>query len=335
MKFCFRCGKQFTRNNNLIRHLNNKNICPEKYLNVSREMIINDYDKYLSNYIMVYNQSVIESDVPVTDSKNESVTKSDHPVTNSDVLLCPDCGKSYTKRNSLNAHRNRYCSYKKQKVLKEQIIDLNMKMLELQNKQNILEEEKNQETEQLNNKIKALELKLVVTNGNINNGSIQNADTINNNNNINIHITNYGEENLSHMTTQDWELILAKEFDMLLKFVEYVHLDNEMNRNIYIPSIKNAVALIRQGEKWISLEKKSFISKMLIDKRLQLQEAINTHGDDFTNVSKTRAQAVFDYVNNDEEELKRLKTETTLLLTSNKDVVKDTYEKSYCKKIII
>ena len=137
------------------------------------------------------------------------------------------------------------------------------------------------------------------------------------------------------MTVADWEMIIGKEFDMIPCFVEYVHIDNEENRNIYVPSIKNAVAVVKRDGKWVRLDKNSFITKMLIDKRLQLQAAIDTHGDEFVHVSKNRAQNVLNYCNNDEVELKRIKGDTTLMLIDNKEIVKETLEKNSGKKITI
>lgn len=43
-KICLRCGKKFT---NLKSHLNKKNICPAKYLDINKEKMLADYNKYL------------------------------------------------------------------------------------------------------------------------------------------------------------------------------------------------------------------------------------------------------------------------------------------------
>ncbi len=334
MNFCLRCGKEFSRTDNLKRHLGNKTICKSKYLNIARESVI---EKYNENFEQFMSIRVTKSDVLVTKS-DVLVTKSDVLVTKSNVLLCQDCGKEYIKKNSLIAHRNRYCSYKKQKVLNERIIDLNTKLMELHDNNNLIKDKADEEKEYFKKEIEILKAKLnslIPQNGNTNNGSIQNADTINNQNNVTINITNYGQEDLSHMTVADWEMIIGKEFDMIPCFVEYVHIDNEENRNIYVPSIKNAVAVVKRDGKWVRLDKNSFITKMLIDKRLQLQAAIDTHGDEFVHVSKNRAQNVLNYCNNDEVELKRIKGDTTLMLIDNKEIVKETLEKNSGKKITI
>ena len=351
MNICLRCGKDFSRQDSLKRHLRNKKVFISKFLDIPRETMEENYEQNLKLIEKMRGIQKVSFGInPPTNqvsfginspqlginlvSLSNNSQEPDDNVTK-EIYKCEYCDKGYTRKNNYYRHRKNICVPKEEKCqaeqqqIIEQLMELSSQMSEMKNEHNL-------EKEELKNKIEELESKLVVTHGSTNNGTINNQHATNiNNNNVTINITNYGSEDLSHMTVQDWETILGKEFDMLPNFVEYIHIDNEENRNIYVPSVKNAVALIWKNNKWVALDKKAFITKMLIDKRLQLQEAINTHGDDFTNVNKNRAQAVFDYVNNDEDELKRIKNETTLMLTSNKDEVKNTYEKNYGKKITI
>ncbi len=340
MNICLRCGKDFSRQDSFRRHLRNKKQCESIFLDISPESMIKDYKKLYPMYENEISQKksyLSQTSMPevceptILVCEKYAKNNVDHKKT-----ICEHCGRSFGYKNNYYAHKKKNCKVlKKERELQMIIEELNLL------KGKILEE--NLEKEEMKTQINELELKLLqVSTVNTINNSHNNTNTHNNNshnnnntNNVQININNYGNEDLSHLTTKDWETIIAKEFDMLPSFVETVHIDNEENRNIYVPGIKDAIVLVKKDDKWMRLEKHSFITDMLIEKRLQLQEAINAHGDDFTNVNKNRAQAVFDYVNNDEDELKRIKNKTTLLLINNKDEIKDTYEKNYGKKIII
>jgi hypothetical protein len=56
LKPCPRCGKHFNHKGNTFRHLKITHVCPPKYLNVPRYIILNNYDKYYRNYLDLLNE---------------------------------------------------------------------------------------------------------------------------------------------------------------------------------------------------------------------------------------------------------------------------------------
>ena len=53
----------------------------------------------------------------------------------------------------------------------------------------------------------------------------------------------------------------------------------------------------------------------------------------FKNINSKRSKSVINYCKNDNEEYQRIKTDATLLLFNNKDMIKDTYKEKYNKNI--
>ena len=181
--------------------------------------------------------------------------------------------------------------------------------------------------ESLENKIKDLETKLIPTQ--INNGHI--GDNIGYNI-TNITINNFGEEKIN-MTAKDCEQIMSNEFNMIVKLIEYIHIIPPENRNAFIPSLKEKYAMILKDQKWDLVERKEFINNLIINKNIMLEKMLDEFGAEFTNVNPNRSRNVINYCKNDEDEYKKIKINANLLLFNNKDIIRDTFETKYNKKI--
>ncbi len=334
MYYCFRCGKESKTKSNLNSHLRNKTICEIIYLDISRNIIINEYNEYIEIFLSVFKNNSILSANNLPIIFNTKNTKN-----------CEHCGKKFSHRNSYYLHKKKHCKVIKNSQEKEELMNefLNTKynLLKIEYEEKLdktkdefsekLEkeiEEKNKIKLDLENKIKDLESKLIPYNqnntNNINNGHIGD-------NNITI-INNFGEEKFN-MTAQDCEKIMSHEFDMIVKLIEYIHIIPPENRNAFIPSLKEKYAMILKDQKWNLVDRKEFIDNLVISKNVMLEKMLDEYGTQFENVNPNRSRSVINYCKNDEEEYKRIKTNATLLLFNNKDMIQDTYESKYDKKI--
>ena len=326
MKYCFRCGKETKTKSNLNSHLKNKKECNIIYLDISREKIINNYNKYYDKYI-----ECIKGEKPLEK-----------------IYRCYYCDKTYIKKNSYNVHKKKYCKMK-ENINKREIFNdflhtkYNLLKLEYEEKlktnTELIEKElQNKIKTQLENKIKHLEDKIIPyteVNNNICNNIINNNinNNINNINNIFI-INNFGEEKII-MNAKDCEKIMSYEFDMIIKLIEYIHIIPLENRNAFIPSVKEKYAMILKNQKWNLIDKKEFINNLIINKNIMLEKMLDQYGPQFINVNANRSRSVINYCKNDEEECKRIKMNANLLLFNNKDMIRDTYGLKYNKKIKI
>lgn len=83
--------------------------------------------------------------------------------------------------------------------------------------------------------------------------NVQNAQTINNNNNIHIHINNIGEEDLSHITNEMLDRRLKEFYGQSLANLIYdvhFHPDHPHNHNIRMLNRKNKTLNVREDNRW-------------------------------------------------------------------------------------
>jgi hypothetical protein len=126
---------------------------------------------------------------------------------------------------------------------------------------------------------------------------------------------------------------MSHEFDMIVKLIEYIHIIPPENRNAFIPSLKEKYAMIMRNQKWDLVDRREFINDLVISKNVMLEKLLDEYGSQFENVNPNRSRSVINYCKNDEEEYGKIKTNTNLLLYNNKDLVKNTFENNYNKKI--
>ena len=314
MRVCFRCGYDFNKVYNFNKHLKKVNKCKIKYIKISRKKILNDYDNLYNKYY----DKLVE-------------LKKNHIDDN--IIKCIKCGKIFKHRSNCNVHMKKHCPIIKKENLMDEFLNTKYNLLKIEYEEKLeekLEEERIKNIiikESLENKIKDLETKLIPTQ--INNGHI--GDNIGYNI-TNITINNFGEEKIN-MTAKDCEQIMSNEFNMIVKLIEYIHIIPPENRNAFIPSLKEKYAMILKDQKWDLVERKEFINNLIINKNIMLEKMLDEFGAEFTNVNPNRSRNVINYCKNDEDEYKKIKINANLLLFNNKDIIRDTFETKYNKKI--
>ena len=386
MYYCFRCGKISKTKSNLNSHLRNKTKCELLFLDISRNIIINQYNDYIELFLSVCkknsilfannlpiqnrksannlpiqnrksanNLPIISNNLPIQNIQNMDIKTPD--IKNVDIKnikpqkKCEYCAKKFSHRNSYYLHKKKYCKIIKNNKEKGEIIDeflhtkYNLLKIEYEEKLDKTKDEfseklnkeiieKKKIKENLENKIKSLELKLIPYNeNNINNGHINNINNVNNNINNNITIiNNYGEEKYD-ISLEDCEKIMSYEFDMIIKLIEYIHIIPAENRNAFIPSLKEKYAMILKNQKWDLVDRKDFIDNLIINKNIMLEKMLEEYGHNFENIKLARSTNIINYCKTDEEEYKKIKTNANLLLFNNKDMIRNTYEIKYNNKI--
>jgi hypothetical protein len=354
MYYCFRCGKQTKTKSNLNSHLRNKKKCDIKYMYISRKSIINEYEKYLNEYFTVVEEysgsnigslnKKIGSNMIQQNSVN-SLLGSNNEIKlfsiddkQTDKIICEYCKKEFTLKTNYYRHKKKRCKVIKQHQIMDEFLQTKYDLLKLEYEEKLkAETEKIEEKlkEKLEDKIKDLESRLVPSTSNtqqINNGHIGDNNGHIGDNITNITINNFGEEKFN-ISAQDCEKIMSHEFDMIVKLIEYIHIIPPENRNAFIPSLKEKYAMIMRNQKWDLVDRREFINDLVISKNVMLEKLLDEYGPQFENVNPNRSRSVINYCKNDEEEYGKIKTNTNLLLYNNKDLVKNTFENNYNKKI--
>ena len=168
------------------------------------------------------------------------------------LYICQYCDRKFTTKPIMRRHQLHYCKgYQK----------------DLYTEDNLRKELK--EKKLLYEKIE----KLLEENGRV----INSNNTINNNLTNNIHqtnnivINNYGDEDVSHITQNVLEKLMAKPADMINNLTKMIHFNKNKpeNMNMYIPSRKQKFIEVFKKNKWV-LEKKNETIPDLVDRNYTL-----------------------------------------------------------------
>lgn len=371
-KTCLRCGHNFVRTDSFKRHLKRKNLCELNYLDIDYDFMVKNYESLKNVYTSMANfphqqliKKVIKSDITVDhcgiNSDQQIVEKSIEKTDK--AYICNFCGKEYTNKNSFYVHKKRYC--KKAKIENEKISltqdilnnkyevmkieyeekiekqseEINKIKSEMESKAN---QEKNKLKDELYEKINELEKKLQILTVNSaqnigHQGDIEQQTNIENqqNNQINIYINAYGSEDISHLTLQDWSQILNKNFGALPELVKRIHIDKRENCNLYIPDMKNKYGMRFNGEYWEFKELKPMLDELVLDNIGRMYEFINKPSIKIERELYDKIDEIVDKTEKEEKTREMYKEKLKLLLLSNRDKIKETYENIYNKKLKI
>jgi hypothetical protein len=305
MNKCDKCGKEFQYNSLLIRHQLCKNTCD------TIENINNNYDKKINDINNNINTIVLKS----LETKES----------------CLFCNKTFLNKGNLSRHINKSCEEKKE-LLNEQNIILDEKNKLIEHKNKLIKEQEDQEKERKRDEefktLKNMMMELLEKQAT---QPIQAQQNITNNitNNINqtnvIMINSFGNEDLSHITLQDYKQYLNSYFKGFIKYIEKVHFDDNMpeNHNICITNLKSKDIKVYEGDKWVAKQKTDIIDKFLrkklntlIDKCEELEENEDISEKVVDNFSEFQVNYM------DDSAKKNTKDDVILMMYNNKDKVK-------------
>ena len=246
---CHRCGYNTNKKSNIIQHLNRKKICKPILGDISIEEIKKHYNfeiKEISQNVTNCYPNVTNCYPNVTNcypnvtpmlSKNEKVDKKNE---------CPFCFKLFSTRHGKSRHLK---TCKKKKETEALVISQNDKIMKMEKE------------------IEELKKKSTTTNNITNNN---NNNTINNN----IHINNYGEENLKHLRSKDFKDIICSMYNAVPQLIEKIHFDPEHpeNQNIKYTNKKFPYLKIMKDNKWQLVNKKHELFDLIDNKCYLLKD---------------------------------------------------------------
>jgi hypothetical protein len=266
---CTRCGYNTELKYNFKKHLTKKNICPPKKSNVMREAILKEYgltERKCFVNVFTPNVNVSKCSKSVTTQQDDIIDENQ----NAEDLQyqCNYCHKKFKTRQSKYQHQKKYC---KQKSITEQHIYQEKRIEDLTSQvQGLLQmimESNNQMTNSHNNNNNN------ITNNN-NNTQINNQITNNTQLQINNQINNYGSEDTSYITKEQYKEILQNPFTGLSKLITITHFndDHPENKNLCIPNKKQPyIEYYDNG--WVIGNRYKFVCKLFFIKKEALHQA--------------------------------------------------------------
>jgi uncharacterized protein (UPF0297 family) len=321
---------------NLYKHLRIKKICPVEYLNIERKLIRTEYNNYLDMFLERRKVLTTKKILNGIDSPDFYISKH----SKNGKYVCSHCEKKFKYRGNCLRHIEKGCQAlidkeEKDKELMEELLKSKIHLLELGYEDKLNREK--EEREKLEEKIKLLQEQLnngLSTTNNNNQVNVagnagQVADSITNNFTIN----NYGQEDLSSIDKAVFERIAGKGYTMIQDMIDYIHIETECNRNIYIPSHKEKYAMILQDDEWNMIDKKELIDNLVFDKRQMLHKLLDIYKDELETISAKRTQSILEYCESEIGEMLKIKSDVLTKLLNNRDDIRFTFETNRNKKV--
>ncbi len=284
---CIRCGYKTNRKQNLKNHLTRKNLC---------KPIIEDVCRYK---ILISNGFVKEARIykPTTKIPQNNTFLSQNNTKK--IYKCEFCKKSYSRIDSLNRHKKNYCK-EKNKICDQ--VELLIKEMTIIKEENL---KKDKQIEQLIKQLESANNK-----PNINRGTINNA-----NNQCNIIINNFGEEQIKYISDKTFKKLLSTPISAIPKLIELKHFNpnHPENHNIRITNIHDKYAKIYKDRKWLTQHKKDVIQELVDNGFADFEEFRDLNDEQITKKIREKYKKMEANYNNNLEKLK----EKTLITTIN------------------
>ncbi len=225
-------------NNQTHPYINNNNT------NVNPQNI--PFNPTISNQLPIYN--VNNNNIPNHQNTENNIINigTNIPIANlnddlpivENKLACNYCHKSFARKNALYRHINNSCKVVKEQNKEKQ--DIFEKLLLLETKNKLLEEEIKNKNKHLEECIKKINCSNT-TNNTINNNTINNTINV-------INVVSHGEENLIEKKIGELMLLISTKrgFNVVEELISQVHFSPRYPefQNIYIPDIKNKHAMV-------------------------------------------------------------------------------------------
>ena len=295
---CFRCVKEFRGFFELKRHLNKLKLCKANYLIIDPNMIIKQYDEIYKIFIKARKKSIVINVLDYSNPDYNSQIANIEKDNSKDMIIktCEFCGNGFKHKNSYYRHkREKRCSVLKQEIMKNEIDE---KQKEIDKLTEIIEKNNNQLDEE-NEKEKIV-------------------------------INDYRNENTGFMLPSiHMYRIVKSDLDMVVTSILIVHIEEETNRNIFINDTKSKYAMILKDQKWVPIERLKLIED-ICNRHIGLIDQI---------AQKTVLKEKKIFIEKrlvrftEKEDWKEIKTDVELLLLTNRDLIRETYENNYGKKI--
>ena len=294
---CPDCKCKFVSRSNLKRHI--KGSCTRKNFDGTGDLEpTNNIDSAITintntnNHIIKYDQ---KHDDKIQEQNGCEISSLNHK----NKLKCALCDKLFTKKSNLEDHKKYRCKFRKEldKSVMNKIYELEKTITELRNKLDNPVVIKN--TENSNNNI------------NSNNTSI--------NNQYDIKIIAFGEENLyERISDEIAKKYIDNGYQSVLQLIDYVHFNDEFPelQNVFISNTKDPYAHIFNGIRWEKKQQYEVIDQLFDDKQCFLIAVYN----EIKNSLEPKTRIKFERFKNetDKNTIDKLKHEIKLYLYNNR-----------------
>ena len=219
MFICKRCHYSTHKQYNLRKHLKRKTICEPEYSSVSRDILLDNLNSNTRDY-------------------------TSNQITNIEqTFKCKYCDNNYKSQSSKYRHQ-RNCKHKDEyennKRTEHLIIKLHAQVKELMEEKNLGTIDTIDLSTNTGNNIAGNDINQNNTQNTQNNQQI-NIDNSITDNSKKVHINNYGDEDISHITDKEFKEMIKDPYNAMTRLINAIHFNDSKpeNKNLRIPNIKN------------------------------------------------------------------------------------------------
>ena len=303
---CESCNILFNSKYLLNKHSNSK-VCNKNKKNINKDMIENNNMLTISQI----RKKIYNLQFKLLQKYNKSLSNLN--------FTCDFCNHKYSKKENLTRHINNNCKEKK-------IIDNDIELLKIELKKynklklEILKEIKLKQVTHCNNKINTQNITNNITNNNNN--------ITNNNLTLQIQIKDFGDEDDSYITLNDYKKCLERRYPGLFEYIKLIHLNINapQNHNILLTNERSKFIKVYKGGKFKREYKDEIIEEILDNNMWRLErKASELDGKVNPKIINNHKEFKEIYYTNDKEIIKRNKDKVESMLLDDKDIIENTH----------
>jgi hypothetical protein len=335
---CNKCNKKYKHKGDYIKHINKKNSCEIMINNdlldknnltcssckkiFSRRDVLKNHiklNKCKSKLLKDTSDNIINLESLTSLSTNNDIKKLvDIQKNNKDIMIDLLIKSLDEKDSKINSNKLEIDN------LKKIILDVNDKLNNLQSQKN----EGIKENKINTNNIKSQNNKTINTNTNNIQSHNNNTITTNSNNSINNNIIiQFGSEDISKLKATEIAKIINRGFCSIEESVKQLHFNSRLPEyhNIYIADKKSKHGLVYDGEEFKLFDINVLTDDLIKNHKNNIDEYLKLNNIPYNkNMMKYLLELIKKLNDNDEEMLKRVKSELKMLLYNERNLVKNT-----------
>lgn len=188
-------------------------------------------------------------------------------------IFCNYCNNSFSRKDALTRHKLSYCKEKnKQNNIIEQLLENNNKLqLDISELKKIIKPSKLKGNNYLNKTSNTSH-----TSNSHNTTNTYNGQIIQNQQNINIKMVSFGDEDINKLTEGEILSILKSRNDAFINLVKLVHLNKRLPQynNILINNLRSDYGSIYDEDKFVVCNKNQIMADLITNRLSDLQQLI-------------------------------------------------------------
>ena len=270
MKYkCDRCLKEFTQKSNFDVHIHRKKPCKDikQDIHASKTLFPQNSSKIPQKSSKIL-KNPQKSSKSLENNLNYNINLSDIDT----ALICEFCNKTYTRSDNFKRHQIQFCKKKKLNEDNEILVKQNKIILE---ENNILKEQLNK-FEKLIKANPQKKINTIIKNNTTNSNNIIQHQQ---NNNINIKMVSFGDEDIKKLTEDEILSILTSKSKVFVNLIKAIHLNDRLPEynNILVNNLRSDYCSVIDDNKLVIKNKDKMLTELIEMRLSDLKDLVSQY----------------------------------------------------------